>query len=665
MLLTIQKFSLIGLFIILSATYSLFVTYYFKQEENTASVILHTLNNDMSELSYLLSKNITSDDSLQANRAILDRASSNNDYIAAIMIVNDRELQLTTDPHYREVPQRNLLLYDESMSAYDALLKKAGIEGDIRFYEGQKMHKLRLLFLFDKSEVKRHLNNSTLNYILYFGLLPIFIIVLYWVVLRYFVTIPLEKLRQYAYYQSFIPKPFKLKELEAIRSSMRQTFERLEEEQKELYKMARTDRLSGLANRNALNEYVERLIADSLQTNREFAFLFLDIDHFKTVNDELGHVVGDELLKSVSSKIQKVIPYNDFVARVGGDEFVVVLHQYTSMTELTNIIERVQHIIKEQWKVKGNLINITSSIGIAFYPKDGVDITSLLQHSNMAMYEAKKNGRAQYSFFTQMLNKQVQDAIALDKAMRQALIDNEYELYYQPKTDVVTGEIVGAEALIRWISPEKGFIAPNVFIPLAEENGFIVELGDWVLEEAVRQQLRWEEQGIDIKISINVATKQLLDRNFEYKFTTLLYDTKVDVDKIEVEITEYLFLEHNRNNLHILDFIKEKGVKIALDDFGTGYSSLSYLKKFPIDILKIDKVFMDDYNTAEGSIFVDTIVKMGQTLNMTVIAEGVEEKEQVEYLKEIGCTTYQGYYCSKPLSVKDFEQFYKEYKPSV
>lgn len=662
MLLTIQKFTIIGLFIILSTAYSIFIAYYYEQEENTASVILHSLKNDMSELSYLLSKNLFSDEMVKANRAILDRASSNNDYIAAILVADDNEVLLTTDPHYRVLPQRNKIFYDDTMSTYNILFNKVGIEGDIRFYEGQKMHKLRLVFLFDRNEMKRHFNDSKENFILYFGLLPILVLVLSWAVLRYFVTIPLELLRQYAYYQSSIPKPFHLKELEAIRSSMRQTFTRLEDEQKELYKMARTDRLSGLANRNALNEYVERLIADSLQTNREFAFIFLDIDHFKKVNDELGHTIGDELLKGVSSKVQKVIPYNDFVARVGGDEFVVVLHQYTSLTELTNIFERVLQVISEPWNIKGHVINITGSVGIAFYPKDGADITSLLQHSSMAMYEAKKNGRSQYSFFTQMLNKEVQDAIALDKAMRQALIDKEYELYYQPKTDVTTGKIVGAEALIRWISPTKGFIPPNMFIPLAEENGFIVEIGDWVLEEAINQQVKWKEKGMDIKISINVAPKQLLDRNFEYKFTTLLYDTKVDTSKLEIEITEYLFLEHNKNNLHILDFIKNNGIKIALDDFGTGYSSLSYLKKFPIDILKIDKVFMDDYNTAEGSIFVETIVKMGQTLNMNVIAEGVEEKEQVEYLKDIGCSTYQGYYCSKPLSVEDFENFYKEYK---
>ena len=662
MLLTIQKFTILIILLILSVTYFVFAKYYIEQQEETASVILSTLKNDMSELSYILSKNIRDDSNARTYQAILDRTAANNDYIASILVTDDNDILVTTDPHYNTIPSREEMFYDATLSAYETLKQKTGIEGKIRFYMGEELHQLKLIFLFDKTEIKGHFSATKINYIIYFGILPILILILSWVVVRYFVSTPLELLRQFAYYQSNIPKAFKVKELEAIRSSMVQTFARLEEEQKELYKMARTDRLSGLANRNALNEYIERLIADSIHTNREFAFLFLDIDHFKTVNDELGHVVGDELLKKVSSKIMKVIPSNDFVARVGGDEFVVVLHQYASLTELTNMIDRIQQAISDRWIIQTNPITISSSIGIAFYPKDGVDITSLMQHSNMAMYEAKKKGRAQYYFFTNALNKKVQDTIALDKAMRQALINDEYELYYQPKTDVHTGKIVGAEALIRWISPTDGFIAPNVFIPLAEENGFIVELGEWVLQEAVHQQIKWSKIGIDIPISINVATKQLLSPSFEYKFTTLLHETKVDPLKINVEITEYFFLEHNKNNLKTLHFIHDQGVSISLDDFGTGYSSLSYLKKFPIDILKIDKIFMDDYNTFEGSIFVETIVKMGQTLNMEVIAEGIEEKEQVEYLKRIGCSAYQGYYCSKPLAVKDFELFYKEHE---
>jgi diguanylate cyclase (GGDEF)-like protein len=665
MLLTIQKFTLAALIILLTIMYSAFTKHYIDQRKETAKVILDVLKDNMSEISYILSKSITEDNrSIKISRAVLDRSAANNDYLEAILIVDDNNILVTTDPHYNTVPAKLELYDDETLSSYDKLLSKKGIEGNIRFYEGETLHTLRLVYLFNHNEIRRHFKEDELYFIMYFGLLPIFIFFFSWLVLRYLVVNPLEKLRQFAYYQSNIPEAFKLKELEAIRSSMVQTFSRLESEQKELYKMARTDSLSGLANRNALNEYLERLIIDSSIDKKEFAFLFLDLDNFKTVNDELGHSIGDELLCSVSSKINTVLPANDFVARIGGDEFAIVLNHYSSLTELTNTIDNIQQCVNEQWVVQTNPINITNSIGIALYPKDGMDIISLMQHSSMAMYEAKKNGRAQYHFFTEELNKKVQDTIALDKAMRRAFEDKEYELYYQPKTDVSTGEIVGAEALIRWITPTKEIIAPNLFIPLAEENGFIVELGNWVLKEAIEQQIKWKEKGIDITISINVATKQLLNQDFEYNLKNLLLSTKVNTSKIDIEITEYLFLEHNQNNLHTLNFIHDNGITISLDDFGTGYSSLSYLKKFPIDNLKIDKVFMDDYKTPEGAIFVETIVKMGQTLNMNVIAEGIEEKEQLQHLKSIGCSTYQGYYCSKPLNVKDFEIFYKSYIPN-
>ncbi|WP_373071487.1 EAL domain-containing protein [Sulfurimonas sp.] len=664
MLLTIQRFTQITLMFVLLIVYLIFANYYLKQKEETSLVILNSLKNNMSELSYILSKNISQDSNVNSSRAILDRYTSNNDYIAAILVVEGDEIVVTTDPSYNSIPYVTDLISDSTLSAYEKIYSQKGIEGLVRFYDNGVQHTLRLIFMFDNEEIDMHFNQNKIYFSIYFGLLPIILLLVSWTIIKYIIARPLEKLRQYAYYQSAVPKSFKIKELEAIRASMVQTFSRLNKEQKELYRMARTDSLSGLANRHSLDEYLKRQIADSAHDKKEFAFLFLDIDHFKTVNDELGHTIGDELLKSVSSKIKEAIPENDFVARVGGDEFVVILHQYDTLSELTKIVENIQKSLSTQWVIKTHPVNITCSVGIAIYSKDGKDEVSLMQHASMAMYEAKKNGRACYHYFTEELNQKVKDTITLDKMMRQALKDKEYELYYQPKTDVKTGEILGVEALIRWISPSKGMIPPNVFIPLAEENGFITELGDWVLEEGIKQQAAWKEKGIDIIVSINVATKQLLDRSFEYKLTKLLKDTKVDPSKIDIEVTEYLFLEENDNNLYTLNMIRENGLTISLDDFGTGYSSLSYLKKFPIDNIKIDKVFMDDFNTKEGSIFVETIVKMGQTLNMNIIAEGIEQKEQVEYLKEIGCNCYQGYYCSKPLPVEEFEKFYKEYKPS-
>lgn len=659
MSISIQKFIFSLVAALFSVLYILFFYYHFAQQEKTAAAILRAINSQMLETSYHLSKDIKNINDVASLRAMLDRIASNGDFIDSIFIHDEDEILISTDPFRRKTISTNLI-FSSGLSAYDKLEQIEAIEEDIRFYEGKKATVLKLTFVLDKDEIALYFSERKSKFLLYFGLAPVFIFIFLWFLLRGFIAKPLERLRQFAYYQSDIPKAFKLKELEIIRYSMVQTFQRLENEKKELYEMARTDMLSGLANRNALEEYAQRLIANSSREKKEFAFLFVDLDNFKDINDSLGHNVGDELLKKISSMISEALRSNDFVARVGGDEFVVIVEKYHSIMELTAIVERIQRYLAQTWIIQTHPISVGSSIGIAFYPKDGRDLISLMKNSDIAMYEAKNRGRARYHFFTEELNKRVQDAISLDKNMRKALENDEYQLHYQPKIDMKSDRIVGAEALIRWISPTQGVIAPDVFISLAEENGFINELGWWVLRDAIRQHNIWREKGIDIPISINVSAKQLLEDNFIDGFKKLLDDNEVDPGKIDIEITEYLFLQHSEENSKILHELHDHGVTISLDDFGTGYSSLSYLKRFPIDNLKIDKAFIDDYNSKRGSIFVETIVKMGQTLNMKVIAEGVEHKEQVDYLSKIGCDQYQGYYFSRPLSADDFETLFLE-----
>lgn len=663
MSLNIQRFVFLIIASLLGVLSIIFGYYHFSQQEKTASAILRSINSQMLETSYHLSEDIKSINDIVTVRAMLDRIASNSDFIESIFIHDENGVLLTTDPFRRKTISTNLL-FSNGLSAYDKLEKIEAVEEEIRFYEGKRANALKLTFVLDKEEISQYFSERKSKFLVYFGFLPIFILIFIWLLLRHFVVKPLERLRQFAYYQSEIPKAFYLKELEIIRYSMVQTFQRLESEKKELYDMARTDLLSGLANRNALKEYVERLIANSARDNKEFAFLFLDLDNFKDINDSLGHNVGDELLKKISSMIGEAVRSNDFVARVGGDEFVIIVEKYHSVVELSTIVERIQKYLAQTWVIQTYPVNIGSSVGIAFYPKDGDSLVSLMKNSDIAMYEAKNNGRARYHFFTQELNKRVQDSIALDKEMRKALVNDEYQLYYQPKVDIKSGAIVGVEALIRWISP-SGVIVPNIFIPLAEENGFIVELGEWVVKEAIKQQGIWREKNIDVIISINVSAKQLLEDNFIRDFKNMLEQNRVEPSKIDIEITEYLFLQNSEKNSQILQELHNFGVTISLDDFGTGYSSLSYLKRFPIDNLKIDKAFIDDCESVEGSVFVETIVKMGQTLNMKVVAEGVELKEQFEYLKAIGCDQYQGYYFSKPLNSDDFEALFLKQKQTV
>lgn len=659
MKISIQKFTAILVSLLIITLVSMFIYFYFQQQEKTASIIMSALQTKISEINYVISKTVKSKKDISNHRPLLDRIAANDDFVAAIVVHDGKNILLSTDPFYRKILPSSQLQNSET-TFYQQLMKKDAIEKKIRFYVGERLETLQMMFIFDKKEIDSVFHTAWINFIALFALIPTAIILLVWILAQRFVINPLELLRQFAYYQNEVPKAFMLRELEVIRYSMVETFQRLENEKKELYAIARTDSLSGLANRNALMEYLNRLISSSKRDKKEFTMLFLDLDHFKSVNDALGHNVGDELLKKISTIINDVLRPNDFVARVGGDEFVIIIQEYSSLHELTTIIDRIQSTLLKTWIIQTNPINISSSVGIAFYPKDGEDIVTLMKNSDIAMYEAKKNGRSRYHFFTEELNKRVQDTIRLEKDMKEALKNNEFELYYQPKTDIRSGNIVGAEALIRWISPTKGIISPDDFIPLAEEDGFIVVLGEWIIKTAIKQQILFKEKGVDIKISINLSAKQLLADGFIEMFTQVMEESGVDAHNLDVEITEYMFYKNNEKNIEILDAIHELGVSISLDDFGTGYSSLSYLKDFPIDYLKIDKSFIDDYDRERGRVFIETIVKMGQTLKMQVIAEGIEAQEQLEYLKSIDCDQYQGYYSSKPVSVKDFESFYLE-----
>ncbi|WP_368029080.1 putative bifunctional diguanylate cyclase/phosphodiesterase [Arcobacter sp. s6] len=660
MIMNIKRLVLLFFTFVIVSLYTIFTHYFNEQENKLANVILKILNNNIIETSYTISKTLKTQDDIFLFKAQLDRNSANDDFIAAIAIFdNHNNLLLTTDPDYIKAETQLNKKYD---NAYYKLLNKKYLEDEIKFYEGINIKKLRLIYFLEQDELNAHFTKNRINYLTYFGIPPIIIFIIIFILLRKYVTKPLEELRQYAYYNNIVPKAFKVRELESIRYSMVDTFSRLETEKKELYLMARTDSLSGLSNRNSLNEYLERLILNFQRSKKEFAFLYLDIDHFKTVNDSLGHNIGDELLQSISTLFKNILRPNDFIARIGGDEFVIIIQDYKSYFDLSMIIDRIQKELSKNWTIKTNPITISCSIGISFFPKDGKTQIELMKNADIAMYEAKKLGRNQYHFYTEKLNETVQESIRLDKNMRLALKNNNYQLFYQAKVDIKSSNIIGVEALIRWISPKNGLINPSSFIPLAEENNFIQELGEWIINDVVRQYVQWREIGIDIVISINISAKQLLIPDFAHKLISKLKKNKINASKIDLEITEYIFMQDSNTTKNNLKKLYDYGISISMDDFGTGYSSLSYLKKFPITYLKIDKSFLDDFDTEEGSVFIETIVKLGQTLNIKIIAEGIEKVEQLEYLKKIKCDEYQGFYCSKPLNAKDFEKFYLDMK---
>jgi len=636
--------------------------YFLDQRDKNASLLLDSLRSELVELSYVLAIKLDSYASIQQFDSKFSREAANDRFIDAFIIADEHQIFLSTDHYYNHIPSSDKVC--ESLRNVDPMivLKKKYFKKQVVFYENNTMRVVYLYLIIDSDEVDDYLNSTMIEAMSLFAIVSLLLILLLFFVHKRYLIYPLELLRQFSYYQSKIPSAFHLTELEYIRSSLVQTFRRLEEERKELHALSRIDQLSGLLNRNALHDRSNWLIAEASREKSEFAVLFLDLDHFKDVNDSLGHKIGDTLLKSVAGYLQEVIRTEDFVARIGGDEFVVVINNYESHLELIQILQRLLDRIKEPFIVETNPIYVSASIGVVIYPKDGEDMATLLKHADIAMYEAKRKGRDQYHFFTQSLNQKVQEDIKLDKNLRSAIQNNEFKLYYQPKVDIKTGKIIASEALIRWFHPIEGMIPPDRFIPLCEHNGFIIPLGDWVLNEAAQQQVKWCKEGVcDLPISVNMSSKQFYDENFMDKFQAIIRTSGVEMSKIDIEITEYMLMENSDHNLSVMKALQEQGITISLDDFGTGYSSLSYLKKFPMNTLKIDKSFMDDFESEMGAIFIETIVNIGKTVGMSVVAEGVETREQVDFLEKIGCDTYQGYYCSKPIDADSFALLIQDY----
>lgn len=637
--------------------------YFLDQRRIDAQRLMDELRSELVESSHIISIKADSYQSIQLFDSMLARKAANDDFIEAFIIADEQKVLLTTDNKYREIPSSDNVCSD--LRAIDPLilLEKDFYKHKINFYSNIKMQTVYIYLVLDNKAVDEYLNSTMDNAIIIFLIMTLLTSLGIFILHRYYIIHPLELLRQFAYYQSKIPPAFKILELEYVRSSLIQTFRRLDEEKQELYELSRVDQLSGLMNRNALHERTDWLIAEASREKTQFAVLFLDLDHFKDVNDSLGHKIGDALLKTVAGYLQQVIRTEDFVARIGGDEFVIVINNYESHLELTRVMQRLLDRIKEPFVIESHPIYVSASVGVVLYPKDGTDMQTLLKHADIAMYEAKRKGRDQYHFFTDSLNQKVQKDIKLEKDLRSGIKNHEFKLYYQPKVDLVTGLIVGAEALIRWFHPQEGIVPPDDFIPLCEHTGFIIPLGDWVMNEAARQQVEWKNKGIcDLPISVNVSVKQLHDEHFEDKFKHLFKKTGIQNDRFDIEITENMFMENSDHNIDILKMIRFNGSTISMDDFGTGYSSLSYLKKFSMDTLKIDKSFMDDYESESGAMFIETIVNIGKTLGMEVVAEGVETARQVAFLKEIKCDFYQGYYCSQPLASDDFAKLVEQGK---
>jgi len=425
--------------------------------------------------------------------------------------------------------------------------------------------------------------------------------------------------------------------------------------------LAKHDTLTGISNRFSLEEELKRLIISYKRTKGYFALLFLDLDHFKNINDTHGHDFGDRLLKEVVSRVAPKLRKEDIFARLGGDEFVIVLTNIDE-SKLSIMLEKIISLFRNSWKIDGHVLNVSTSIGVVLYPKDGNNEGELLKNADIAMYRAKELGRDMFSFFTEDMNEKIRYEIQLEEDMLHAIERGEFELYYQPKVEIANKKIYGAEALIRWNHPKEGFLTPIHFIQLAEDNGFIIQLGEWVLQEANRVLKNFNnyEPLKTLHLSVNVSLKQLQVPEFYNIVRKAL--SGIEAHQLVLEITEYVMADDIEFVLKMLKKIRGLGVKISMDDFGTGYSSLAYLAKLPIDTIKIDKTFIDTIpkKNETKKTLIDTIIAMANTLDKHVIAEGVEKQYQLEYLDAKGCKYFQGYLFSKPVDEASYIKLLQE-----
>ncbi|OCA92134.1 diguanylate cyclase [Bacillus wudalianchiensis] len=433
----------------------------------------------------------------------------------------------------------------------------------------------------------------------------------------------------------------------------------LKKKNEEIQYHAYYDFLTGLPNLRFFNKTALELANSN--DKETMAFLFLDLDRFKFINDLLGHSAGDAILRAVTNRISSLLKEGEMMSRIGGDEFILLLPN-TSCKEAN---DRAQTILKELEKpfiYEGNELFITSSIGISMYPTDGKHVEDVIKNADMAMYRAKEQGRNNLQFYTADMNDWIQRRAILEKGMRQALEHDEFTLYYQPKVDINTGKITGSEALIRWRHPQLGMISPQEFIPLAEETGLIVSVGEWVLRTACKQSLEWQRLGLPkMGVSVNLSPRQFQQANLVEIVSKILKETGLAPEYLELEITETIAMYNESYVIAKLKALKDLGVKIAIDDFGTGYSSLSYLKKFPFHTLKIDKSFIQDIEEgSDDNKIITTIIAMAHNLKVNVIAEGVETAEQLQFLQQQQCNEVQGYLFSKPLSVEEFYKAFSE-----
>lgn len=439
---------------------------------------------------------------------------------------------------------------------------------------------------------------------------------------------------------------------------LKENFKKVQNVNDELEYLANHDFLTRLPNRFKFNKKLDEALLKSEEEGAELAVLFLDLDRFKLINDTFGHDIGDKLLLEISNRLVSVLRKEDVVCRIGGDEFTILLSNIENREQVSAMAEAIVNLFKATCVIDGQEFSISTSIGIAISIFDGRDLDLLLKKADIAMYKAKEKGKNKFLFYQNEMNMHSVERFKLENRLRKAIEQEEFILYYQPRVDASSDKIIGVEALIRWNDPELGMISPAEFIPLAEESGLIVPIGEWVLRTACKQNKQWQDAGHQpIRVSVNLSAMQFIQQDLVEKIRIILEETGLSSEWLELEITEGIIIKDLKGTMETLDRLKEMGVHVSLDDFGTGFSSLNYLKNFKIDTLKIDASFVRDISdNKKNTAIVNTIIMLGKNLDLNVTAEGVETESQLEFLKNKGCNEIQGFLYSKPVPPEECEK---------
>ena len=458
--------------------------------------------------------------------------------------------------------------------------------------------------------------------------------------------------------------------------ALNRALDNLRQSEQRMVHLASYDHLTGLPNRALFHDRLAGAMQRAQRAERLVGLLYLDLDRFKQVNDSLGHPFGDQLLKQVAERLQRSMRQTDTVAspfarderfdttvaRLGGDEFTIVLEEIKHIDEITRIAQRILALFSEPFDLDGHQLYVGASIGITVYPFDDVDIDNLIRAADAAMYRAKAMGRNNFQFYTDDLNGNAKERLWLETELRQALERQQFQLVYQPKLDLRTNRITGVEALLRWNSPHKGLVLPADFIPLLEDTGLIVPVGAWVLRTACQQAAAWASTGLNLSMAVNLSVRQFRDNSLTRTIQSILDDTGLPANQLELEVTESLLMEDSANSQATLTSIKQMGVLISVDDFGTGYSSLAYLKRFPLTTLKIDRSFVSELGSdQDNTAIVNAVIALAHSLRLNVVAEGVETGQQLQFLRENHCEQAQGYFISRPLRADAVETWLAQY----